>query len=129
MTRAVELAFWKTVQESHNKEMIEAYLKKYPVGEFKELAISSWRHTRPRRISQLPTRAVRGSENGRAVRLVLDRQLGAIVDVGRGDRRMTHCHYDLVETAHDAAGGIEPVNRGPVVIVDDERAGVVVLGT
>ena len=35
---SVELAFWETVKDSGKKEMIEAYLKKYPEGEFKELA-------------------------------------------------------------------------------------------
>lgn len=35
---SVELAFWETVKDSGNKDMIEAYLRKYPHGEFRELA-------------------------------------------------------------------------------------------
>jgi class 3 adenylate cyclase len=34
----VELAFWETVSESDNPAMFEAYLKKYPDGEFRALA-------------------------------------------------------------------------------------------
>jgi hypothetical protein len=36
--RAVELAFWESVQDSDNPAMIRAYLEKYPNGEFKKLA-------------------------------------------------------------------------------------------
>jgi adenylate cyclase len=36
--RAVELAFWESVQDSDNPAMIRAYLEKYPQGEFKKLA-------------------------------------------------------------------------------------------
>jgi class 3 adenylate cyclase len=35
---SVELAFWETVKDSGSKEMIEAYLQKFPDGEFKALA-------------------------------------------------------------------------------------------
>jgi hypothetical protein len=34
----VELAFWESVRVSNNPEMIRAYLKKYPQGEFESLA-------------------------------------------------------------------------------------------
>jgi adenylate cyclase len=34
----VELAFWETVRDSRNPDMIKAYLDKYPEGEFKKLA-------------------------------------------------------------------------------------------
>jgi adenylate cyclase len=36
--REVELAFWESVRESDNPELIHAYLKKYPKGEFSLLA-------------------------------------------------------------------------------------------
>jgi adenylate cyclase len=36
--RAVELAFWESVQDSDNPAMIRAYLEKYPQGEFRKLA-------------------------------------------------------------------------------------------
>jgi adenylate cyclase len=36
--RAVELAFWESVKDSDNPEMIVAYLEKYPAGEFEPLA-------------------------------------------------------------------------------------------
>ena len=36
--KEVELAFWKTVKDSDNPEMFQAYLEKYPEGEFKPLA-------------------------------------------------------------------------------------------
>jgi hypothetical protein len=34
----VELAFWDTVKESDDPKMFEAYLAKYPEGEFTSLA-------------------------------------------------------------------------------------------
>ncbi len=34
----IELAFWDTVKDSNDPEMFEAYLAKYPEGEFKSLA-------------------------------------------------------------------------------------------
>ena len=37
-TQAVELAFWDTVKESDDPKMFEAYLAKYPEGEFSSLA-------------------------------------------------------------------------------------------
>ena len=36
--RAIELAFWQSVQDSDNPAMIRAYLEKYPQGEFRKLA-------------------------------------------------------------------------------------------
>ena len=36
--KAIELAFWETVKDSTNPEMYEAYLDKYPAGEFAILA-------------------------------------------------------------------------------------------
>ena len=36
--KAIELAFWETVKDSTNIEMYEAYLEKYPKGEFARLA-------------------------------------------------------------------------------------------
>ncbi len=36
--RAVELSFWQTIKDSKNPEDFKAYLKKYPNGEFAELA-------------------------------------------------------------------------------------------
>lgn len=36
--RAIELAFWESVQDSDNPAMIRAYLEKYPNGEFRALA-------------------------------------------------------------------------------------------
>jgi class 3 adenylate cyclase len=36
--REIELAFWQSVRESDNPELIRAYLKKYPDGEFRALA-------------------------------------------------------------------------------------------
>ncbi len=36
--RAVELAFWDSVKDSDGPAMFEAYLKKYPEGEFRSLA-------------------------------------------------------------------------------------------
>jgi adenylate cyclase len=36
--RAIELAFWESVQDSDNPAMIRAYLEKYPRGEFRKLA-------------------------------------------------------------------------------------------
>ena len=35
--KTIELAFWETVKESTNPEMYEAYLDKYPAGEFASL--------------------------------------------------------------------------------------------
>ena len=35
---AVELAFWRSVTESDTPAMYEAYLEKYPEGEFASLA-------------------------------------------------------------------------------------------
>ncbi|MGO7208741.1 adenylate/guanylate cyclase domain-containing protein, partial [Rhizobium ruizarguesonis] len=34
----VEVAFWETVRDTDNPEMIEAYLAKYPHGQFSDLA-------------------------------------------------------------------------------------------
>jgi len=34
----IELAYWDTVKDSGNPEMLQAYLDKYPGGEFSELA-------------------------------------------------------------------------------------------
>src|SRR3954452_9758555 len=36
--KAIELAFWETVKDSTNPDMYEAYLEKYPAGEFAILA-------------------------------------------------------------------------------------------
>jgi adenylate cyclase len=36
--KAIELAFWETVKDSTNAEMYEAYVEKYPEGEFVRLA-------------------------------------------------------------------------------------------
>ncbi len=36
--REVELSFWDSVRESDNPAMLQAYLDKYPDGEFKALA-------------------------------------------------------------------------------------------
>jgi adenylate cyclase len=36
--RQVELAFWESVRESDNPALIQAYLQKYPKGEFNALA-------------------------------------------------------------------------------------------
>ena len=36
--REVELAFWESVRESDNPATLQAYLEKYPEGEFKALA-------------------------------------------------------------------------------------------
>ena len=38
LDRSVELAYWNSVQNSDAKAMYEAYLTKYPGGEFKALA-------------------------------------------------------------------------------------------
>jgi hypothetical protein len=34
----VELAFWETVRDGRDPEMLRAYLAKYPDGEFRSLA-------------------------------------------------------------------------------------------
>ena len=36
--KMIELAYWDTVKDSGNPEMFQAYLDKYPRGEFAELA-------------------------------------------------------------------------------------------
>jgi len=36
--REIELSFWESVRESENPAMVEAYLQKYPKGEFSALA-------------------------------------------------------------------------------------------
>ena len=36
--REIELSFWESVRESDNPALIEAYLEKYPNGEFSALA-------------------------------------------------------------------------------------------
>ncbi len=36
--REIELAFWESVRENANPALIEAYLDKYPKGEFSTLA-------------------------------------------------------------------------------------------
>lgn len=36
--KAIELTFWDTIKDSVNTEMYEAYLEKYPQGEFARLA-------------------------------------------------------------------------------------------
>jgi adenylate cyclase len=36
--REIELSFWESVRESENPALIEAYLQKYPKGEFSTLA-------------------------------------------------------------------------------------------
>jgi hypothetical protein len=36
--REIELSFWESVRESDNPELIQAYLQKYPKGEFSPLA-------------------------------------------------------------------------------------------
>jgi hypothetical protein len=36
--REVELSFWESVRESDNPASLQAYLEKYPAGEFKSLA-------------------------------------------------------------------------------------------
>ena len=36
--REIELAFWESVRESDNPALIQAYLEKYPNGEFSALA-------------------------------------------------------------------------------------------
>jgi adenylate cyclase len=35
--REVELSFWESVRESDNPATLQAYLEKYPEGEFKPL--------------------------------------------------------------------------------------------
>ena len=36
--REIELSFWESVRESNNPALIQAYLEKYPNGEFSALA-------------------------------------------------------------------------------------------
>jgi adenylate cyclase len=36
--REIELLFWESVRESDNAKLIQAYLEKYPNGEFSALA-------------------------------------------------------------------------------------------
>jgi hypothetical protein len=36
--REIELAFWESVRESDNPALVQAYLEKYPNGEFSALA-------------------------------------------------------------------------------------------
>jgi adenylate cyclase len=36
--KAIELTFWETIKDSINTEMYQAYLEKYPQGEFARLA-------------------------------------------------------------------------------------------
>ena len=36
--REIELAFWESIRESDNPEAVQAYLDKYPTGEFRSLA-------------------------------------------------------------------------------------------
>ena len=36
--REIELAFWQSVRDSANPALIQAYLEKYPKGEFSTLA-------------------------------------------------------------------------------------------
>jgi hypothetical protein len=36
--REIELSFWESVRESDNPTLIQAYLEKYPNGEFSALA-------------------------------------------------------------------------------------------
>jgi hypothetical protein len=36
--REIELAFWESVRSSDNAQLIQAYLEKYPEGEFSALA-------------------------------------------------------------------------------------------
>ena len=36
--REIELSFWEFVRESDNPTLIQAYLEKYPTGEFSALA-------------------------------------------------------------------------------------------
>ena len=36
--REIELSFWESVRESDNPALIQAYLQKYPDGEFSALA-------------------------------------------------------------------------------------------
>jgi len=36
--REIELSFWESVRESDNAKLIQAYLEKYPNGEFSALA-------------------------------------------------------------------------------------------
>jgi hypothetical protein len=36
--REIELSFWESVRESDNAKLIQAYLEKYPHGEFSALA-------------------------------------------------------------------------------------------
>ena len=36
--REIELSFWESVRESDNPALIQAYLEKYPNGEFSPLA-------------------------------------------------------------------------------------------
>ena len=38
MDRSVELAFWDSIKGSDSKAMFEAYLEKFPEGEFRPLA-------------------------------------------------------------------------------------------
>ena len=47
--REVELAFWESVRESDNPATLQAYLEKYPEGEFKALAEIRLRELAPRR--------------------------------------------------------------------------------
>ena len=36
--RSVELAFWDSIKDSEARDAFEAYLEKYPTGEFRKLA-------------------------------------------------------------------------------------------
>ena len=38
MSVSIELAFWDSVKDSDDPAMFEAYLEKYPEGEFRQLA-------------------------------------------------------------------------------------------
>lgn len=47
--QVVELTYWESVKDSDNPEMIEAYLEKYPTGEFQDLACIRLKELRNKR--------------------------------------------------------------------------------
>jgi adenylate cyclase len=52
--REVELSFWQSVRESDNPATLQAYLEKYPEGEFSPLLRFAYANSvrRPRRLSR-----------------------------------------------------------------------------
>jgi uncharacterized caspase-like protein len=90
--RQVELAYWESIKDSKNAADFRAYLKKYPRGEFADLAANRARVSAPALPSTTTASAppaVRKSQNERCAAILERAQLGEVGDEDRAYLKAT----------------------------------------